>query len=361
MLATVIGIVVALSLVAALAFRMCADTELRQEVRSAWTVDATAGFCIVVMLGFLAIRSMGFGVDTAAYAGHFAGHCRGSLAQGLDASYVTAIFLIDLGMLGACKVSLLPAAWAGLVVGITLLAFAPLRMRFRFAALLLLSMVGIELTTNALRQGLSVALFVVAVSYWPRYWIVSVFASLLAAVLHTSSLLVMLAFGLAWLGWPGFLLGSILMGVLVILGLMGSAMVSIAAPLIFEISKYIAHENDEIYARILVAGCLLALLASPWLACRTRADRKSLYSRREMGVALRLSCTAIPFMFLPYFGYRYVYGIWPLVLWLTVRAFDGAGESPVRHFLWTAVLNLALLLVWGVGSSYMRQVPFMSW
>ena len=75
-------------------------------------------------------------------------------------------------------------------------------------------------------------------------------------------------------------------------------------------------------------------------------------------MALKLATTCLPFLTLPYFGYRYVYGIYPIVLYLVLRASSDLDVKRGRLLLLITAVNIAILLVWSHGSSYMHEVPF---
>ena len=61
---------------------------------------------------------------------------------------------------------------------------------------------------------------------------------------------------------------------------------------------------------------------------------------------------------LPYFGYRYIYGILPLVLWMALESLGKSRRLAGRTFGLLLFANLGLLAIWSYGSGYMRTVPF---
>ena len=68
----------------------------------------------------------------------------------------------------------------------------------------------------------------------------------------------------------------------------------------------------------------------------------------------------MPFLALPYFGYRFIYGVYPVLLLLTLTVSRHHFYKPSRHFLLLGAMNLVILLSWSIGSKYMREVPFLN-
>lgn len=358
--ALLVGLLVLALSWAALSLR--ASSVLPLSRRGESVTDLLAGMGVLMLALMLSVRSIEFGVDTIAYVDIFRDYCANRPLGDFDHSFSLSAAMLNVAMIGACDVQLLPVAWVLVILsGAAFTAGGP-SLRLRYAALLLGSMVGIELTTNALRQGFAVVFLVAALSQWPQRRALSAGLCILALALHNSMALALLAVGMAALPWRWFVPGMLLAIAAVIASLDNVGLVAmVAQPLIYEITKYMAHEGDEIYVRLLTGTALLATVVCPWLACRTAAERQALTGRHDHGWAIRLACTALPFMLLPYFGYRYVYAILPIVLFLTLRAGIGGSGQPSRHVALLALSNALLLLVWAQGSSYIREVPLGDW
>lgn len=353
------------ALAATALLRQAAGTRIAPAARDEWVTRRLAQAGIVVFLAAMAARSLDFGVDTAVYAGFFAEHCQYGPHRGIELSYSLSAAWLDAGMLGACSVPLLPATWAGLIVLALLLVQPALadateraRLRLRLAALLLFSMVGIELATNALRQGLSAATLLLAVSLWPRRAWLALPLAALAAGFHSSAVLVIGALVLARLGWPAFLATYGLLLALVWRAMHARVEPPWLEPLLFELQKYLAHADDELWVRVLSAAALFGtLLAAAWAA--SPAQRRSLRREAAHGMAWRLAFTCLPLLAVPYFGYRYVYGLYPVVLLFVLLAAARCGVDPARLFWRIAAVNSAVLAAWSLGSVSMLEVPFL--
>ncbi len=84
----------------------------------------------------------------------------------------------------------------------------------------------------------------------------------------------------------------------------------------------------------------------------------SLLAERNYQIALRLAVACLPFLGLPYFGYRMLYGLYPPLLLFTLLAGRRAGVPLGRQFTWLLLLNATILIAWAQGSAAMREVAF---
>lgn len=366
MLADVLVISLVLAGLAAWTLALVAGPRLAPPQRSAWVLRQLSILLLLVFVLAMSLRSLDFGVDTAAYAEFFDDFCRRGAQRDAELSYRLSALWLNAGMAGQCSVPLLPGVWALLVAGCLLCVAVPLwsrpeqqRLRWSFTALLMFSMIGIELVTNALRQGLSVAVMMLAISFWPRQRPAAAAFALLAVGLHSSAALVLLACAAARLPWRSFL-GVLSATVLYVgfLALQASEVPPWLEPLLFEITKYLAHEDEEIWVRVLAFTALLGALAATRWTTADRSTTRALRHDPDWGQALRLSATCLPLLAVPYFGYRYIYGVYPVVLYLCLVAAARSGVPPARMYRRIFLVNAAVLLAWALGSSSMQEVPF---
>lgn len=328
-----------------------------QAVRNASVVLAAG------MFACLAFRDPSFGADTHIYADLFVTYCRDGIVSQDDRSFEIALAVLNIMMLGACERDFVPAAWAAAICVPLLLGGDPVASKVRYGALFLVSMVGLELTTNALRQGLSAACLIAAASYWTKHKVIAAGWAAVAVVLHLSTVMVLAATGAAALPWLGFI--AVLAGTTVVVldAVNNGSVVGFFQPLerlVFEITKYQGHEAQEIWIRVLAMASVVATVAAPFIAARGRNERHQLWRNSWMQRGLRLAFSVLPFVMVPYLGYRYVYGVFPLVLWLVLR---GCSETQVREnrtFAWVLVGNAMVVLAWALGSTQMRSVHFLS-
>lgn len=325
-----------------------------------------SGVASAVLVILLCMRSLNFGVDTVAYSELFTHYCNGGDLYDVEVSFQAATLLLNTLMLGACSTPLLPAAWALAIVLPVLVLPVPWRLRVSYLGAFLLSIVGIELATNALRQGLSVGFMLLCISIHTtqigqRRWLALPFA--LAAILfHSSAMLFLAAYLLARLPWYLFLGSSLAIVFYIVSSLDTGFALPLASDLIYEIQKYSAHEDDELWIRVLAFSTVLAALVAPLLARDNTTLRLALWNG-PYAIAVRLSLLCVPFLPLPYFGYRFIYGVYPAILFLTLSASLSPNIPPLgrphTQLLWLMAMNVLVLLAWAAGSSYMREVPFL--
>lgn len=315
----------------------------------------TAAVFIIVMMCF---RSLHFGVDTAAYAEIFSDFCKGSLIADRESSFQIATEVLNFSMLGSCNTELLPAAWILLVVLPALFFRAPWRVRLCYVSALLLSLVGIELSTNALRQGLSAGLMVLAISMAPVTSLLTLLFSAVAMLFHPSAGLVLLGYLLARQHWKIFLALTAGLLVLVIHSLSSSIELPFVSRFLYEINKYLAHDNAELWIRVLSFACVLAALMAPLCSRLPGVSIRTVFADRYYAVALRMAIICVPFLALPYFGYRFIYGMYPVILFLTLTTTLESHVDTKRQFVVLCGMNLVILLAWAAGSTYMRELPF---
>lgn len=317
-----------------------------------------AGSILILFVLALSGRSLEFGIDTAGYAELFQAHCRGQPLAGEQFSYILSIRLLNAGMLGACQLDLLPAVWGLLVIVPLLLMREPIELRLSFAAILIFSLVGVELTTNALRQGVSVSIFMLAVSLGRRRSLLALPFLALSALLHTSTFLILLVLILSMMSWGRFLFAAV--GALLVVTFYLQSGIDIQSsllfPFLYEIQKYLGHEADELWVRILGFAGVVATLACPWLLTH---DTRDLRSSSYYQVSLKLGAACVPFLGLPYFGYRIIYGIYPLVVYFTLLYGRERNITLGRQFGLLLASNAVLLFVWAHGSTAMREVLFL--
>ena len=318
-----------------------------------------AGSMLTLFVLALSGRSLDFGTDTAVYAELFQAYCHGESLADRSLSYILSIHLLNAGMLGACKLELLPGAWGLLVVAPLLFMREPIEFRLSFAAILIFSLVGVELTTNTLRQGLALSFLMLGVSLGRKRSLLALPFIALATLLHTSTFLVLLVLALSMISWGRFLVAAV--GAIMFVGFYIKSGIDIDSsllfPFLYEIQKYLGHDADELSIRIIGFVGVLAALVCPWLLTR---DAGGLRSSSYYQISLKLGAACLPFLSLPYFGYRMIYGIYPLAVYFTLLHGREKNIALGRQFGLLLAFNAALLFVWAVGSTSMREVSFLN-
>lgn len=311
---------------------------------------------IVTVFGAALIaRPTAFGVDTITYFRMYDQFCFTRIDD-LELSYTVTFSLLNISQAGACNSALLTTSWVLLILLCFVLLPETLNTRLKLAALCLFSLIGTELATNALRQGLSASVMMLALAWYRRSRLFGLALTGFAVLLHVSTGLVLVAVIVAFLRFRYFMLA---LGVLVVLVLSYSYLgldIEALNRLTGEIDKYSAHDADDLYVRILAAAQLFVPIGVA-VVTRGWVERQSAVESGELRMALKIALTALPYLTLPYFGYRYVYGIYLLVVYLT-RSVILDDRRPAFELV--LVANALIALVWALGSSYLGQIPFLA-
>lgn len=308
------------------------------------------------------LRSLDFGVDTAAYAEFFKKYCGNFSLEGEEFSFIAAAALLNIGMLGVCQVDFLPGVWVIVLIGAILLLQNHLLFRLRFSVLLLFSMVGVELSTNALRQGFSVVFMVVGLSFGRNAPIRALALLGVSIAFHSSAALILFCIALVVLPWRILfvVLASLCIAVYAYVDSGVDALV--VGAFLYEVQKYLSHDSDEIWIRLLSFACVLSCLAAfifrVWGAGFLWVNLFELLKFGKFAKAAKLGLICIPFLFLPYFGYRFVYGVYPVILYYVMEAASDAKINVWKMFYVIFCMNMLAVFVWLQGSSYMRDVLF---
>jgi hypothetical protein len=343
-------------LVAALSYSSI--LELPRGRRRRFVASGTASALAILLVGALAFRNPEFGTDTANYSAIFQEFCQQGELPNSDFSFLISIWTINAAMLGSCNVGLLPVTWLLLVVGIPLGSTGPWQLKLRVIVILLFSMIGIALATDALRQGLSVSVMLAALGCWhQKQRAAAAVLCGLSVAFHSSAALVLIALIASTLSWPLFIVVLASVTGVVTFAMQTSDSIASALPVIATLMVYAAIDSDELVVRVLTFTCVLSTLAAPLLAARSAAARREALSLPGYHTAIRLAVCCIPPLSLPYFGYRFIFGVYPLILWLVISA-TLAREDDSVVFGWALCGNAVILLFWSFGSNYVLTTPF---
>jgi EpsG family len=322
-----------------------------------WRITAISVLLCLVVATAISLRNPFFGVDTKTYVGIFNSYCVGGTLHDSETSFIYSVKSINAFMLGACDSRYLPYAWVAFMV----MAFFAAREKFNektiYLAIFLTSMIGIELTTNALRQGFSIALLVSALSYYKNNNLFAAIFAVGAVALHSSSALVIFLFFLCSLQTRAFLACIGILSFLLVTSLKSGITLFVTSRFIYEVQKYLEHDADEIAIRMLAFACVLCVVVLPVIVSSTA--RLALWKSRNYNIAIKLLLVCIPFLYLPYFGYRLIYGTFPIVLWLVITRLLQVGKLTPSIFMILILTNLTIIWIWSAGSSYMRSITFL--
>ena len=309
---------------------------------------------LFVMVLCISLRSIYYGPDTQAYYQFFSQYCFGNAAD-LDFDYKASFFFLNAALLWGCNPNYLIPGW----IFLFLIPFAFLEMswvrRVQFFALSIVSFIGIELTTNIFRQGISASFMLLGFAWYKRKPWVAILSVAVSLALHSSGALVLLAIVLANLRWRYFLVGfSVLIGIVLIYSNTQTG-IGFVDRFFYEMNKYGSIDDLEIYIRLLAVVQLCVPISFAWLS-RRFAPIEERGDNRDWIVSVRLALTCLPFLTMPYFGYRYVYGLYLVVLFLNYRHIVSRRSLAFEGVFYT---SLAISLAWAYGSTLVRTSPFL--
>lgn len=309
---------------------------------------------LIAYVLLLSVRSLDFGVDTVTYASLFHDFCSGEKDLGNDSSFIYSLNWLNFFMLGACEVKFLPIAWG--IAFLLPLFFIKIKFEFKiyFLALLLFSIIGVEFTTNALRQAFSVGFLVVSISYLNKRIFIASILLIVSILFHSSSFLIFLMYFITRFSRKSFylLFFSTLFFVYTAINL--DIDIPIISKFMYEINKYLLHDGDEIFIRVFAFSSLISLYIFSIRSVKFYSDDSVQFRLK----ALRLCLLCIPFLWLPYFGYRIVYGAYPVVLFLIMKDIGARKNVEGNEFIFMLISNIFMTLIWGIGSAHMRNIDF---
>ncbi|EOC1290000.1 EpsG family protein, partial [Cronobacter muytjensii] len=176
-------------------------------------------FVFLILLVLFLFKNEYFGADTKNYLNEFTDYCLNPQAYtGLDYTYKMIFNLLNFLMAERCEVNWIIWLWPYFVISIILIA----ALLFRFDKLIIItlfsSFIGIELLTNAMRQGFSIAVLFLSFSfYFKRRYIYFGILAALSLLFHQASALIIVIFIISRLSYK-LIVPSIVIGILLVFG-----------------------------------------------------------------------------------------------------------------------------------------------
>jgi hypothetical protein len=325
-----------------------------------WRTDETAALgtallLVLLLLSAIVLRNIDFNLDARTYLELFQTWCEFGYAGREGFTFTASMVALNSAMFGACDPALLKLAWAAIMVAVLALVPAPIQTRILFMGVFAFSMPGIEMLTNAMRQGFALVLIVVALAIRKNNYKFSIFFIIFSAVFHLSSILFLATYSVSALRWRYYLFT--ILGIAGIVYFLSDPPKFILSefPLLNYVAIYARLKVDDLLPRILVLTNIVLLAALPILADRGIVLNWRVFFESEQASVIRLSFMGIAASALPGFGYRFGYGVIAIILWVLL---EDRSKAAAR-FPYILLANLTVLLLWAFGSTYMRTVPFL--
>lgn len=312
--------------------------------------------CGLIALCVYAFRSPEFGTDSSTYLHYFLSACQadGSTIEADDYSFFVMDFFFSLVPGALCNRDAFASIWILFIVLPILCMKGNIRVKFFMLFFLLVSPVGTEFFTNAFRQSASAILFCVAVSHGFKSKFGLAFL-LLSLMLHKSSFLLLVIYLLSCCDLRRLVQGGLLALLCLFFVPADSILYTPVNGFLYEVTKYLAHDNDEILARISIYASFLCL----YLFMRYLDKRKYIDLKPYANFLWLLFGASVLLFPLPYFSYRFVYSIFPIFVWCFAYELERTRDVNIYPYVYCYVLaSFGLTISFLLGSSSINSVSF---
>ena len=310
-------------------------------------------FFIFIFLFFF--KNEYFGADTKNYLVEFSKYCDSPSAyNGLDYTYRYTFSFLNFLMLGECNIEWLMWVWPLFIVIIFIIGLKWLKLNFLYLIVLFSSFIGIELLTNAMRQGFSIAILFLSFSFLlnKNKFLFFIF-SFISIIFHQASIVIILIFIIARVKFKFLLLGSfIFIGIVFFSQVFDS--ISVVYYFKKSIYKYLPYAGDDFIIRIMA---FLSLFVTYFLY-QSHVKKCTLVNFKIDNYLFNVLFLCGLASIVPYLGFKVIYGIYPIFLLFCIYHLK---SMELRNkFLSVLILfNATLSIVWLISSNYMRMYSFM--
>ncbi|MCE0800529.1 EpsG family protein [Buttiauxella sp. S04-F03] len=319
------------------------------------TVLSLLVFSIYFILFFF--KNEKFGADTLNYITEFTNYCRFPANYiGLDYTYLMIFKFINLLMLGNCEVSWLMWIWPLFIIGLTIYLCMHFKIEMLYIIALFSSFIGGELLTNAMRQGFSLAILMLAFCFYLNKKYVSfLFFSALSLLFHQASFLIIAIVISSRFSYKIFMPGVF---VSIYLAFFTSYLDFLPGVEGFRTSilRYLPYSSDDFIVRLIsILTLIITYVVFLWVL------RKEIFrSLKSLNTMNNIICICMIVSMVPYFGFRIVYGIYPLFLLLAYTEIKKINGQSFLFLSIITLINSVITIVWLSASSYMRSISFVN-
>lgn len=314
-------------------------------------------FVFLTLMVLFVFKNEYFGADTKNYLNEFTDYCLyPNSYTGIDYTYKVIFNLLNLLMAGTCEVKWIIWLWPYFVISIVFLSLLLFNIDKLFLIAVFSSFIGIELLTNAMRQGFSIAILFFGYSFYLRrkYLYFGVLA-VLSILFHQASVLIIFIFIVSRLSYK-LVVPSMMLGVFISFGTTYIDFLPGMLSFKDSIYKYMPYANDDFIVRIIsLANVMLVFVIYLYVVKDFIVkDYRTINSLINI-VAI---CSIVSIV--PYFGFRVVYGVYPLFLLMTYISIRRCCRLSYHYLLIVTCANLAITILWLSGSAHMRSIPFVN-
>lgn len=314
-------------------------------------------FVFLTLLVLFLFKNEYFGADTKNYLNEFTDYCLNPESYtGLDYTYKIIFNLLNFLMAERCEVNWLIWLWPYFVISIIFITTLVFKLDKLIIITLFSSFIGIELLTNAMRQGFSIAILFLSFSFYfkRRYVSFGVLAAL-SLLFHQASALIIVIFIISRLNYK-LIVPSMVMGIFLLFGTAYLDFVPGVLSFKASIYKYMPYASDDFIVR-LISLINLMLTFFVYLSFARKFLVKDVLT---LNVIINIVAICSIVSIVPYLGFRVVYGVYPLFLLMTYISVKRYSQQSYKFLSYVTCGNIFITILWLCGSAHMRAIPFVS-
>lgn len=314
-------------------------------------------FVFLTLLVLFLFKNEYFGADTKNYLNEFTDYCLNpEYYTGLDYTYKIIFNLLNFLMAERCEVNWIIWLWPYFVISIIFITTLVFKLDKLIIITLFSSFIGIELLTNAMRQGFSIAILFLSFSFYfkRRYVSFGVLAAL-SLLFHQASALIIVIFIISRLNYK-LIVPSMVMGIFLLFGTAYLDFVPGVLSFKASIYKYMPYASDDFIVR-LISLINLMLTFFVYLSFARKFLVKDVLT---LNVIINIVAICSIVSIVPYLGFRVVYGVYPLFLLMTYISVKRYSQQSYKFLSYVTCGNIFITILWLCGSAHMRAIPFVS-
>lgn len=314
-------------------------------------------FVFFSLMALFFLKNEYFGADTKNYLNEFNYYClEPDRYVGLDYTYRIIFNLLNFFMFGACEVNWIIWLWPYFIISIICVALFILKIDKLFIITLFSSFIGIELLTNAMRQGASIAILFLAFGFYlRRNYIYFAVLTVISLLFHQASALIICIFIISRLNYKVFI-PLMIFGVFIIFGTTIVDFVPGILTLKASVYKYMPYASEELIVRLIGMVNILFTCIVYFFSIRRFQSKDPKTINWIINILAVCSIVSI----VPYLGFRVIYGVYPLLLLMTYCSVKRYSRISFSFLSVIACANVLISIVWLCGSAHMRAIPFVS-
>ncbi|WP_323633524.1 EpsG family protein [Enterobacter hormaechei] len=314
-------------------------------------------FVFLTLLVLFLFKNEYFGADTKNYLNEFTDYCLNPASYtGLDYTYKIIFNLLNFLMAERCEVNWIIWLWPYFVISIIFITTLVFKLDKLIIITLFSSFIGIELLTNAMRQGFSIAILFLSFSFYfkRRYVSFGVLAAL-SLLFHQASALIIVIFIISRLNYK-LIVPSMVMGIFLLFGTAYLDFVPGVLSFKASIYKYMPYASDDFIVRLI---SLINLMVT-FFVYLSFARKFSVKDDITLNVIINIVAICSIVSIVPYLGFRVVYGVYPLFLLMTYISVKRYSQQSYKFLSYVTCGNIFITILWLCGSAHMRAIPFVS-